>query len=523
MEESSVRSITLNGMAPEEGEPVTSHTSAQDGHQSPALRKSKRARKPSFWLRDSVTFAVRASEYEEPQSYTEALERPDYRKWEQAIREEFKSHIDNGTWELAELPSGKHDITCKWVFRLKTNADGSTRYKARLVIRGFEQVPGIDFHETFAPVAKFVTVRVLLALAAHYDWEVEQMNVKTAFLHPVLKEEVFMAIPEGYSEYSDMPGPTIALPVLRLLKALYGLKQAPRAWYEDVNRFFMGVGMTRSSEDHSLYFSNDLVILLYVDDLLLFAKDMQTIDTMKKKLSTSYQMTDLGPIRQFLGLQISRNRALHQIELHQSPYIRTLLTQFQMSDCKGISTPMEPNCYLPPCANDTDISNHSEYQSKIGSIMYAMLGTRPDLAYTISTLSKHNDRPTQTHHIAPQRVFRYLQQTQESRIRYGNSSCDRGAFPKVTGYTDSDWAGDRDERKSTGGYVFILCGGAISWKSRKQDVVATSSTEAEYVALTEAAKEAVWLRRLLIELESRVITLTMPNMTNDHFHPLKEQ
>ena len=158
MEESSVRPITLNGMAPEEGEPVTSHSSAQDGHQSPALHKSKRARKPSFWLRDSVTFARRASEYEEPQSYTEALERPDYRKWEQAIREEFKSHIDNGTWELAELPPGKHDITCKWVFRLKTNADGSTRYRARLVIRGFEQVPGIDFHETFAPVAKFVTV-----------------------------------------------------------------------------------------------------------------------------------------------------------------------------------------------------------------------------------------------------------------------------------------------------------------------------------------------------------------------------
>ena len=140
-------------------------------------------------------------------------------------------------------------------------------------------------------------------------------------------------------------------------------------WYEDVNRFFMGVGMTRSSEDHSLYFSNYLVILLYVDDLLLFAKDMQSIDTMKKKLSTSYQMTDLGPIRQFLGLQISRNCALHQIELHQLPYIRTLLTRFQMSDCKGISTPIEPNCYLPPCADDTDISNRSEYHSKIGSTM----------------------------------------------------------------------------------------------------------------------------------------------------------
>ena len=170
------------------------------------------------------------------------------------------------------------------MFRLKTNADGFTRYKSLLVIRGFEQLPGIDFHQTFALVGKFVTLRVLLALAAHYDWQVEQIDVKTAFLHEVLKEEVFMTVPEGYSEYSNMPGPTIAVPMLRLLKALYSLKQAPRAWYDDVNRFFMGVGMTQLREDHSLYFSNDLVILLYVDDLLLFAKDMQTIDMRKKNL-----------------------------------------------------------------------------------------------------------------------------------------------------------------------------------------------------------------------------------------------
>jgi len=178
--ESTVRSITLNGRALEEGESVTSHSTAPDGHQSRALRKFQSARKPSFWLRDSVTFAVWASQYDEPQSYTQALERQDSCKWEQAIREEFNSHVDNCTWELAELPPGKNEITCKWVFRLETNADGSTRYKARLVIRGFEQVSGIDFCETFAPVAKFVTVRALLALAAHHDWEVEQMDVKTA-------------------------------------------------------------------------------------------------------------------------------------------------------------------------------------------------------------------------------------------------------------------------------------------------------------------------------------------------------
>jgi len=332
-----------------------------------------------------------------------------------------------------------------------------------------------------------------------------------------------MAILEGYSEYSNMACPTSKFGVLRLLQALYGLKQAPRPWYKDVNRFFLSVGMTRSSEDHSLYLSNDLLILLYVDHLLLCAKDLRSIEGIKKRLSTTYHMTDLGPIRQFLGLQIVRDRRLHGIDLHQSPYIRPILTRFQMSDCKGITTPMEPNIYLLLCTNDTEISNRSEYQSKIGSIMYAMLGTRPDLAYTISTLSKYNDRPTCLHHIALKSVFRYLQETQDTRIRYERVSGEAGNPPNITGYTDSDWAGDKDDRKSTSGYVFLLGGAAISWKSRKQDVVATSSTEAEYVALTEAAKESVWLRRLLIELESRVITLTAPNITNDHFYQLNEQ
>jgi len=177
-----------------------------------------------------------------------------------------------------------------------------------------------------------------------------------------------------------------------------------------------------------------------------------------------------------------------------------------MSDCKEIYTPMESNVHLPSCINDADIDARSEYQSKIGSIMYAMPGTRPDLAYTISSLSKHNDRPARSHHIALQRVFRNLGGTQNTRIQYERPRDLHTFFPKPICYADSDWAGNKNDRKSTGGYVFLLCGGAISWKTRKQDVVATSSTQAEYVTLTEAAKEAVWLRRLLIELESRVVT-----------------
>lgn len=166
-----------------------------------------------------------------------------------------------------ELSPGKKDITCKWVYKRKINADRSTRFKARIVIRGFEQVPGIVYQETFALVAKFLTVRVLLALATYYDWEVEQMDVKTALLNPVVKEEVYMTIPEGYAEYSDMPSQDGSYRVLRLLKALYGLKQAPRAWYENITKFFLEAGMSRLHEDPSLFFSNDLIIVIYVDDL----------------------------------------------------------------------------------------------------------------------------------------------------------------------------------------------------------------------------------------------------------------
>jgi len=228
-------------------------------------------------------------------------------------------------------------------------------------------------------------------------------------------------------------------------------------------------------------------------------------------------MTDLGPISQFLGLQMVRDRVQYRLDLHQAPYIEEILTRFQMSDCKGVWTPMESGIHLPPCQNDADLHARPEYQSKIGSVMYAMLGTRPDLAYTISSLSKHSDKPTRSHHIALQRVFRYLKKTLNTRIRYERPSGLPTIFPKPICYTDSDWAGDKDDRKSTGGYVFLLCGGAISWKTRKQDIVATSSTEAEYVALTEAAKEAVWLRRLLMELESRAGTDTIPDITTNHF------
>jgi hypothetical protein len=497
-------------MADEPEKPSSPQKEAPDGQepmagdgmeQDPPLRRSTRSRKAPVWFDEVVTIATASTGT--PTSIREALEF-DRAKWGEAIADEFRSLITNGTWEAAMLPSGRRAISTKWVFKLKESAEGSLRHKARLVIRGFEQRSGIDYDETFAPVAKFVTIRVLLAVAAAKDWDIHQMDVKTAFMNPRLKEEVYMAFPEGYSEFCPNPRDT-SDGVLRLLKTVNGLKQAPKAWYEEIHGFFVACGLNRSNEDHNMYLSTKLIIIIYVDDLLLFSRNIGDIMKMKSALSGRFEMSDLGEIRQFLGLQIERNREKRQLFLHQTPYLRDIISRAGMATCNGVQTPMEANSHLCPYENEADITETTEYQSTVGSVMYAMLGTRPDLAYSISTLGKFCSAPIMSHHSALKKVIRYIKQTLNVGILYDGSSIDPEGFPELVCYTDSDWAGDRSDRRSTGGYVFLLLGGAVSWKSKKQGVVATSTAEAEYVALSEAVKESIWINRLLREIKTRTV------------------
>ena len=248
-----------------------------------------------------------------------------------------------------------------------TNADGSIRHKARLVVRGFEQCQGIDFKETFAPVAKFPTVRIMLALATHFNWEIEQMDVKTAFLYPEIEDEVYISIPEGYRQFH--PGETFTEVVFRLLKMLYGLRQSPLAWYKKVDRFLRSKGLVRSNEDSSLYISKDLIVLLFVDDILLFAKDKAKILEAKGWLKSEYKMTDLGELRQFLGMQIERDRRNRKMFVGQQRYFDRILEQCKMQDCKGCKTPMDPNVN-PVKPEDKDIVGVTEFKSLVGGIMY---------------------------------------------------------------------------------------------------------------------------------------------------------
>lgn len=498
---------------------TTESTPPIDTHLQVRIRRSTREKRPSFKLRSA--FSARIQALIEPISYREAIKHPYSKQWNKAMKEECEALDYNKTWDLVDedtaLTSGKKVIGCKWVYKLKRNADGSRRFKARLVIRGFEQEYGIDFTETFAPVAKFVTVRILFALAAKYDWEIEQMDVVTAFLNPKLQEEVFMELPEGYAipDSHILPRTSGGL-ICRLRKCLYGLKQAPRAWYTDIDAYLSSIAFTRSEEDHNLYISKHTILLLFVDDILLFSPNVEAIRSVKDLLRTKYRTLDLGPVQQFLGIQVVRDRHTRSIHINQAPYIKTILKRFQMDNCNGVSTPMDPNLQLEAALPSYIASRDHllEYQQAVGSIMYAMLGTRPDLAFTVSTLSKYCSNPGPTHAIAVLRVLRYLQKTATIGITYkgqenpavtdataGYTSMTTG----ITGFTDSDWAGDKDTRKSTSGYIFLLYGGAVSWKSTKQSVVATSSTEAEYIACSDAAKEALWIRRLDSEIKGTAI------------------
>ena len=324
-------------------------------------------------------------------------------------------------------------------------------------------------------MAKFPTLIVLLALATHFDWELNHMDVKTAFLDLELKETVYMTPPEGYSEFQPDHKPIPKMP--KLLKCLYGLKQAPLEWYNHIDEFLCSAGFAHSNQDHNLYLSLESIVLLYVDDILIFGRSLFAVTALQRSLSARYSMVDLGEAKQYRGRHMERDRNTCTIYLNQTRYITKILECFIMQDCKGISTAKEA-VSLPPCPIDpAEAIKRTEYQSKVGNVMYAMLGTRPDLAFAVLAISKYNLCPITAHYSAMGPVLRYSQATKNTGIVYKGES-KFFAMPKPICHTDSHWAGDRDKCRSTSGFVVVLCGGAVTWTTRKQDIVCLSTIEA---------------------------------------------
>jgi TfoX/Sxy family transcriptional regulator of competence genes len=435
--------------------------------------------------------AAKGVEPYEPQTLQDAQNDTYWSNWKQAIQEEYDSLLENGTWEVIDRPS-QNVLSGKWVFRLKRGPDGRVcRWKARWVVRGFEQQEGIDYQETFASVVKPMSYKVLFAIAAAHDLEVEQMDVKTAFLYGEIKETVFVELPPGVDPSIDRK-----TKVCKLRKGLYGLKQSPSIWYKTLSDFLKSLGFRSLLADYSVFIKGDIIIAVYVDDLLILGSKKNEIQKVKEALSSRFQMKDLGPCQYYLGMKVTRDRANRILRLGQRTYAEKILRDFGMADCKPAATPMETSLNIIPAENGYEAPPEIKhwYQGAVGALMYLMLGTRPELAFPISVVSRYAANPTDNHVSAVKRILRYLKGTLNYELNF------KGSTSPLVGYTDADWAGDKDTRRSTSGYTFNIGSGAISWSSKRQPTVALSTCEAEYMGQTQAVKEAIWLKGLLVEL-----------------------
>lgn len=360
----------------------------------------------------------------------------------------------NKTWEIVDLPEGKHAIGLKWVFRTKYQADGSVqKHKARLVAKGYAQEQGVDYDETFSPVARFETVRVFLALAAQLGWPIFQFDVKSAFLNGELNEEVFVAQPEGVVVHNEENK------VYRLWKALYGLKQAPRAWYTKIDSYFLKKGFERSKNEPTLYIkkvgtAEFLVVCLYVDDMIYMGSCESIVTEFKLSMMKEFEMSDMGLLNYFLGLEVKQG--VDGIFLSQKKFAEDLLKNFQFTDCTPACTPMNINEKLSS-NDDTGAENAKLYRSMVGGLNY-LSHTRPDIAHSVGLVSRFMHKPSKHHLGAVKRILQYIAGTSNYGIWYKKVD-----DMKLVGYCDSDWAGSVDDRKSTSGSVFTLGSGVISW------------------------------------------------------------
>ncbi|MCH79973.1 retrovirus-related Pol polyprotein from transposon TNT 1-94 [Trifolium medium] len=428
------------------------------------------------------TFCCSISSQSEPKTYNQASK---FDCWKKAMDTEIAALDANQTWNIVDLPLGKIPVGCKWVYKIKYHANGSIeRYKARLVAKGYTQCEGVDYFDTFSPVAKITTVRVLLSIAAIKNWHLEQLDVNNAFLHEDLNEEVYMSLPPGYGNSDPNK-------VCKLNKSLYGLKQASRQWHAKLSSALLSLGYVQSQADYSLYTKhidhNFTALLVYVDDIVLTGNSIEEIRNVKSFLDTKFRIKDLGQLRYFLGLEIARSTS--GIFLNQRKYVLELLEDTGFLGAKPISTPFDPSTKLSS-TDGVPLDDPSSFRRLIGRLLY-LTNTRPDISFSVQHLSQYVANPFVSHYQAATRILRYLKAVPAKGILFSSSSS-----LKLHGFADSDWARCPDTRKSVTGYCVLLGNSLISWRSKKQNTVSRSSTEAEYRALASLTCEIQWLSYL---------------------------
>jgi len=440
---------------------------------------------------------------QEPATFDEAVNGQFAREWKAAMEAEITALLESDTWKGVrddEVPPSTA-IGSKWIFKTKLNPDKSYRFKALLVIKGYEHRSGIDYDSTYAPVSWLPTLRILISLAPSRGWFVDHVDVVTAFLNPDIdRKDVYMLLPPGFPEMR----PDLAYSTVVLKKALYGLKQAPRLWYKAIDSLLLSMGFSKSNAEPNLYIQPNFYLILYVDDMLMVYADPGKAKVIKHCLNSKYRMSDLGPVRRFLGLEIEQHPD-GAYSISQTEYIETVLRCFQMDKANGASTPLAKDTRLSEFTDDKQVDQNS-YFKRIGALMYISLGTRPDITFAVSALSSYSCDPYTVHQTAVSRVLRYLKQTKTMGLHFKS----HGAVPTLTGFTDADWAGDSRNWRSIGAFVFLL-GGPVSWQSKRQSIVATSTLESEYSAFLEAVKEVLWLRQVLADIQWEVSLNTAGN------------
>ena len=427
-----------------------------------ALRRSTRSKQQPD--RYSYHISVALTEDHDPSSVAEAKSAPDAPEWEIAMEREMKSLHSNDVWELVDLPPDRRIVGSKWIIKRKIDADGAVeRHKARVVAQGCTQRFGLDYEETFSPVVRFEPIRSIVSLGIQHKLQLHQMDVSTAFLHGELTEEVYMRQPEGFIE----PGKEHL--VCRLKRSIYGLKQSPRCWNHALHTQLKTMGFKQTSSYPCLYVYLEsegvpFLIAVYVDDIVLGGRSEAKMTAVKKELSQKFEMKDLGPLHDFLGVKIIQDQLTGVIWMGQSLFIAKVLQKFGMQDCKPISTPVNPDVKLVS-GQSSDVCNQQMYQAVVGSLLYLSTKTRPDIAYAVGCAARFCAKPTKEHWTAVKRILRYLKGTSNLGLLYRSTTSS-----ELVGYSDADWAGDVGDRKSTSGYVFMLSGAAISWRSNNKPV-----------------------------------------------------
>ncbi|KAK6124547.1 hypothetical protein DH2020_041717 [Rehmannia glutinosa] len=386
------------------------------------------------------------------------------------MQEELNQFVRNKVWELVQRPTHQNVIGTKWVFRNKMNEDGSViRNKVRLVAKGFCQEEGIDFDETFAPVARLEAIRMFLAYAAHKNFIVYQMDVKSAFLNGLLEEEVYVEQPPGFEQK------TLGDKMYKLKKALYGLKQAPRAWYDTLSQFLTDNGFTKGKVDRTLFRIQDgesiLLVQIYVDDIIFGSTNKELCDKFSNLMQGKFEMSMMGELTFFLGLQVKQLK--DGTFISQTKYARDLMKKFGMEEKSSVKIPMNTSVKMDIDADSKPV-DQTRYRALIGSLLY-LTASRPDITFVVGACARFQSAPKESHITVAKRILRYLKGCQEVGLWYPKE----GGL-KLIGYSGSDYAGCRVDMKSTSGTCQMLGNRLVSWFSKKQNSIATS-TNTEYI------------------------------------------